>query len=172
MNDQFIDGGFSNGTDALDAAWTSLANTTLTVGGFNSTGNTSNALRIDSTATFSGNGGAFTNATPLAIGESIILPFDFRITNTPGNNNAGLRFGLSSSSNTYAFTLKNWMFFGSLEAGTNNSLFYTLLANRHQAIDPEDYLAEVIKRLPPEATPEQAAALTPARIAHLPPGAT
>jgi transposase len=62
--------------------------------------------------------------------------------------------------------MKNWMFFGSLEAGTNNALIYTLLANcRAEDLDPEDYLVEVIKRLPPDATPEQAAALTPARIA-------
>ncbi len=62
--------------------------------------------------------------------------------------------------------MKNWMFFGSLEAGTNNALIYTLLANcRAQELDPEDYLLEVIKRLPPAAAPEQAAALTPARIA-------
>ena len=62
--------------------------------------------------------------------------------------------------------MKNWMFFGSLEAGANNALIYTLLANcRAQDLDPEDYLVEVIQRLPHEATPEQAAALTPARIA-------
>ena len=62
--------------------------------------------------------------------------------------------------------MKNWMFFGSLEAGANNALFYTLLANcRAQGLDPEDYLVEVIKRLPHNATPEEAAVLTPARIA-------
>jgi len=62
--------------------------------------------------------------------------------------------------------MKNWMFFGSLEAGTNNALIYTLLANcRAQGLDPEAYLVEVLKRLPHDATPEQAAALTPARIA-------
>ena len=62
--------------------------------------------------------------------------------------------------------MKNWMFFGSLEAGTNNALIYTLLANcSAQKLDPEEYLIEVIKRLPPNATSEQAAALTPARIA-------
>ena len=45
--------------------------------------------------------------------------------------------------------MKNWMFFGSLEAGTNNALIYTLLANcRAQGLDPEDYLAEVLKQLP------------------------
>jgi transposase len=62
--------------------------------------------------------------------------------------------------------MKNWMFFGNLEAGTNNALIYTLLANcRAQDIDPEDYLIEVIHRLPHDATPEQASSLTPARIA-------
>ncbi|MBC7980158.1 MAG: transposase domain-containing protein, partial [Armatimonadetes bacterium] len=64
--------------------------------------------------------------------------------------------------------MKNWMFFGSLEAGSNNALIYTLLANcRAQDLDPEDYLVEVIKRLPPNATPEQAAALTPARTSPM-----
>jgi transposase len=62
--------------------------------------------------------------------------------------------------------MKNWMFFGSLEAGTNNALIYTLLANcRAQGIDPEDYLVEVLKRLPHNASQEEAAALTPARLA-------
>ena len=62
--------------------------------------------------------------------------------------------------------MKNWMFFGSLEARAINALIDTFLANcRAQHLDPEDYLIEVIKRLPPDATPEQAAALTSARIA-------
>ncbi len=62
--------------------------------------------------------------------------------------------------------MKNWMFFGSLETGTNNALFYTLLANcRAHGLDPETYLIEIIKRLPHDATTEQAAELTPARIA-------
>lgn len=62
--------------------------------------------------------------------------------------------------------MRNWMFFGSLEAGSNNALFYTLLANcRVHDLDPEMYLTEVIKRLPHNATPEQAAELTPARFA-------
>jgi len=103
VDDQFIDGGLTNGTDALDAGWTSLSNTALTVGAFDSTGNTSDALRVDTTAGFSGTRGQFTGAA-LAIGESITLSFDFRITNTAGNDSAGLRLGLSSSANTYAFT--------------------------------------------------------------------
>ena len=55
---------------------------------------------------------------------------------------------------------------GSLEAGATSALFYTLLANcKVHDLDPEIYLAEVIRRLPANATPEQAAALTPARFA-------
>jgi transposase len=61
---------------------------------------------------------------------------------------------------------KNHLFFGNAGAGANNALFYTLLANcKAQGLDPEDYLIEVIKRLPHNATPEQAAELTPARLA-------
>jgi transposase len=61
---------------------------------------------------------------------------------------------------------KNHLFFGNAGAGSNNALFYTLLANcKTQGLNPEDYLIEVIKRLPHDATPEQAAELTPARIA-------
>ena len=61
---------------------------------------------------------------------------------------------------------RNWMFFGSLEAGVNNALLYTLMANcKIQGLDPETYLTEVIKHLPHNATVEQAAELTPARFA-------
>ncbi len=61
---------------------------------------------------------------------------------------------------------KNSMFFGSLEAGTHNALFYTLMANcKNHGLDPEMYLTEVIKRLPHNATVAQAAELTPARFA-------
>ena len=61
---------------------------------------------------------------------------------------------------------ERWMFFGSLEAGTNNAILYTLLANcKVQGLDPEDYLTEVLQRLPHNANREQAAALTPRRIA-------
>ncbi len=104
VNDQFIDAGFTNGTDAQDAGWNAVANATPTIGAFNSSGNTSNALRLDTTATFSVTTGTFTNATPLSIGESITLSFDFRIIAPPVSDGAGLRFGLSSSANTYALT--------------------------------------------------------------------
>lgn len=63
--------------------------------------------------------------------------------------------------------LKNYLFFGNEEAGTNSALIYTLLANcKEQDIDPERYLAEVFRRLPANASIEDAAALTPARLAE------
>jgi transposase len=62
--------------------------------------------------------------------------------------------------------LRNWTFLGSPQAGHDAALFYSLLATcRNHGLDPEVYLAEVIKRLPHNATVEQAAALTPARFA-------
>ena len=62
---------------------------------------------------------------------------------------------------------KNYMFFGNAKAGETNALLYTLIETcKHNDLDPEEYLAEVIARLPANATVEQAAELTPARIAE------
>ena len=62
--------------------------------------------------------------------------------------------------------LKNFLFFGSAEAGENSALLYTLVANcKVQGIDAERYFAEVLRRLPAEASDEQAAGLTPAKLA-------
>lgn len=61
---------------------------------------------------------------------------------------------------------KNYLFFGSAEAGKHNAVLYTLIENcKAHDLDPELYLAEVIRRLPADPTPEQAAALTPSRFA-------
>ena len=63
--------------------------------------------------------------------------------------------------------LKNYLFFGNAEAGANSALLYTLAANcKVRGIDPERYFAEVLRRLPADATVEDAAALTPARLAE------
>jgi hypothetical protein len=62
--------------------------------------------------------------------------------------------------------VKNYMFFGSAEAGVNNALLYTLIDNcKAVNINPELYFEEVFRRLPIDATPEQAAKLTPGRLA-------
>jgi len=53
-----------------------------------------------------------------------------------------------------------------LTAFSWKALICALLANcRVQRLDPEDYLVEVLKRFPHDATSERAASLAPARIA-------
>jgi hypothetical protein len=107
VDDQFIDGAVTNGTDALDATWTSI-NAGLSVGAFDSSGNTTSALVKTGSATFNTVKGAFTNTTALTNGgdgASITLSFDFRFTATPGASNAGLRIGLGTSSNGYTFNV-------------------------------------------------------------------
>lgn len=64
--------------------------------------------------------------------------------------------------------LKNWLFIGNPEAGPASALLYTLIANcREQKIDAERYFEEALRRMPINATPEQAAELTPAKLAPL-----
>lgn len=61
---------------------------------------------------------------------------------------------------------KNYLFFGGAEAGENNALLYTVIENcKLQGLDPELYLAEVIERLPERSTDQEAAELTPRKIA-------
>jgi hypothetical protein len=61
---------------------------------------------------------------------------------------------------------KNYLFFGSAEAGKNNALLYTLIENcKIHGLDPELYLAEAIAGLPANATKQQAAHLTPRSVA-------
>ena len=61
---------------------------------------------------------------------------------------------------------KNYLFFGSAEAGKPNALLYILIENaKRQGLDPEKYLEKAIRRLPENASLEEAVALTPARIA-------
>ena len=63
--------------------------------------------------------------------------------------------------------LKNYLFIGNAEAGASSALFYTLLGNcKAQGIDLELYLGEVLDRLTLSTTPEEAAELTPARLAE------
>jgi len=64
--------------------------------------------------------------------------------------------------------LRNWLFIGNAEAGPASALLYTLVANcREQKIDPERYFEEVLRRMPVNATVEDAAELTPAKLATL-----
>jgi hypothetical protein len=56
---------------------------------------------------------------------------------------------------------KNWLFFGSEEAGARSAVMYTLIENcRLHGIDPYAYLKDVLERLP-TTTNQQVAQLTP-----------
>lgn len=56
---------------------------------------------------------------------------------------------------------KNWLFFGSAEAGTRHAVVLTLVQNcRMHGIDPYEYFKDVLERLP-RATNQNVAALTP-----------
>ena len=58
---------------------------------------------------------------------------------------------------------KNWMFFGSEEAGQRNAVIYTLIANcRLHGVEPYGYLKDVLTRLP-STTNQRIAELTPRR---------
>ena len=44
---------------------------------------------------------------------------------------------------------KNWLFFGSEEAGQRSAVIYTLIENcRMHGVNPEEYLKDVLERLP------------------------
>lgn len=56
---------------------------------------------------------------------------------------------------------KNWLFFGSEEAGTRSAVMYTLIENcRLHGVEPYAYLKDVLERLP-TTTNQQVAQLTP-----------
>ncbi len=61
---------------------------------------------------------------------------------------------------------KNWLFFGSEHAGHNAAVIYTLVENcRRHGIPVEEYLCELLTRLPGETDSEIIAGLTPASMA-------
>lgn len=61
---------------------------------------------------------------------------------------------------------KNWLFFGSEHAGHNAAVIYTLVENcRRHGIAVEEYLCELLTRLPGETDAKIIDSLTPARMA-------
>ncbi len=63
---------------------------------------------------------------------------------------------------------KNWLFFGSKEAGRNAAAIYTLVENcRRHGVPVETYLRELLTRLPGLTDAETIASLTPAGIAAI-----
>lgn len=63
--------------------------------------------------------------------------------------------------------LKNYLFLGSAETGKSSALLYTLVGNcKSLGIDPERYLALALDRMKLSTTAQEAAPLTPARLAE------
>jgi transposase len=61
----------------------------------------------------------------------------------PDNN------GVENAIRPTAVGKKNWLFFGSEEAGTRNAAVFTLVQNcRLHGVNPEEYLKDVLERLP------------------------
>jgi transposase len=85
----------------------------------------------------------------------------FEIDNNPHH-------GMIAENNVRPLKLgaKNWLFFGSEHAGHNGAVIYTQVENcRRHGIPVEEYLCELLTRLPGETDPETIASLTPASIA-------
>lgn len=62
--------------------------------------------------------------------------------------------------------MKNWLFFGSAEAGHTSAAIYTIIENcKRQGLNPEAYLKRVLEELPHSPADEQASAFTPSAIA-------
>ena len=108
VDDQFNDGGLTDGTDPLDAIWTRSAGASggFTVGAFDSSGNTTNALVNTSTNGFNLVKGTFTNGTALTnggSGDSITLSFVFGFTPQPPPPNPGVRHGQGTTTSGGTF---------------------------------------------------------------------
>ncbi len=114
LEDRFEGG--TPGDDAsepLDAAWSS--NSTLTVANDAALGG-GPALNVDGN-TYAGIDTGFAGRTLANPGDLLKLSFDFRYTQTPGNNSGGFRFGLFNSSGD-GYSIQN---------GTGGSGYFALM---------------------------------------------
>jgi transposase len=69
--------------------------------------------------------------------------------------------GIKNAIRPTALGKKNWLFFGSEEAGERSAEIYTLIANcRMHGVEPQEYLKDILERLP-RATNQTVAELTP-----------
>lgn len=99
LQDAFIDGGRTDGADALDTNWYAITNgTSLSVVSDSTTGpnegGSDNALQLDTTAgSFKNIGGAFSGVS-LEIGQTLSLSVDIRFSSAPTASDGGVRLGL------------------------------------------------------------------------------
>jgi transposase len=70
--------------------------------------------------------------------------------------------GVENAIRPTAVGKKNWLFFGSDEAGTRNAAVFTLVQNcRMHGVNPEEYLKDVLERLPRMTNQDDLKPLTP-----------
>jgi transposase len=70
--------------------------------------------------------------------------------------------GVENAIRPTAVGKKNWLFFGSEEAGTRNAVVLTLVQNcRLHGVNPEEYLKDVLERLPRMTNQDDLRQLTP-----------
>jgi transposase len=70
--------------------------------------------------------------------------------------------GVENAIRPTAVGKKNWLFFGSEEAGTRNAVVLTLVQNcRLHGVNPEEYLKDVLERLPRMTNQDDLSQLTP-----------
>jgi hypothetical protein len=98
ISDGFDDGGFTNGTDPNDIAWSDLTNTTPTVA-TDATISDGNALNVNATAGFNRIWTNFAGVT-LNPGDSLTLSFDYRFTQNPADTASQFRVGLFNNGGT------------------------------------------------------------------------
>lgn len=114
INDKFIDGSFTNGADAADAAWFAIADSiagTISIVSNTTTG--PNEGVADSALSFNASNGfrailANFSSTTLAVNDRISFSFDFRYTSNPPSiattSDSTLRFGIFDSNGTVVST--------------------------------------------------------------------
>lgn len=155
VNDTFTDGGFTDGADALDVAWTPTTGT-LSVATDTIIG-TGNALAFTSTSTFPISRAPFSPTSLNNVGDSITLSFDMRFTAAPGSNVGGFRWALadSTASKSYVFQYGtggtngiNYVYFPAVAIGGSNGTGITASGTSGNINDQEKHtLSLTITRL-------------------------
>ncbi len=124
VEDRFIDGGFTNGTDALDLKLQLYTNVrTLSIVNDNVTGpnegGNDNALNINvSGQGFRGVVGILSAPVTLSIGDQLTLTYDHKFSGS-GNTSAAIRYGLYNQNGTSAPT-NDFGYFSRVSTGTGS----------------------------------------------------
>lgn len=125
VDEQFIDGDFTDGTDAKDLNWQLyMSGPTLSIVSDNTTGpaeaGNDNALNINNAGQgFRGVYGILGIGVTLGVGDSLTLSYDHQFLASPGNTAASVRFGLYNSNATNTANNDNG-YFARVSSGTGS----------------------------------------------------